>query len=590
MSLTSYQKMTVLELKHGQVLDTPSWFLKTTQSPSVQNCFHNDKTKELEKSPGYAIFKDLNGDPTADHFRGCLGNYGNAVDLAYINKANGAGRIAYITANSLTTIATDLDDCDNTSCMRWIQLGIYAVTNPDGTAAHLVAYKSDDNTAATIAAAPAAFAIAQKWGRMFAFSGQTVRWSDLWTHTTWPSGNTQTLSDKEPGDVRQVVEMACCLYIFCQFGVYKMYYVGGDAYVYIELISPFEREFLTGSAVCVTNKRIYFATAGDLFYTDGLNVYEYEEGNKSFYYEYTNIANTGTNPDLSWYIRQATFYEPYNLYLLPVKTSTGAWNTSTATFKVIAFNIVDKALWVWDWDMYAMNKSRGVTGSDMIMISAHGDGTDYATSGLDTDILFKKSGYNFNAINYDSNYQTGLIPIDGNLDTDKKVMGVELIIEGTGNWNLTVSKGNELGWNLTTHTVTLSGIGAIATVTAAPTVAGTGYTVGDVLTVVGGSGDATVTVATITGGGATGPVGTISLTTAGTSGYKIGTGNLTTGGTGIGCTVAIATIVEGGITRKYVDFAINCKLFRLKIANNTKDQNYKIIGFIVYWLPGGERR
>jgi len=84
-------------------------------------------------------------------------------------------------------------------------------------------------------------------------------------------------------------------------------------------------------------------------------------------------------------------------------------------------------------------------------------------------------------------------------------------------------------------------------------------------------------------------VGTVTLTMAGT-GYEISTGNLTSGGTGSGCTIAVSTINEGGIARKYVDFTYTCKLFRLKIANNVKNQYFKIIGFIIYWQPGGERR
>ena len=48
------------------------------------------------------------------------------------------------------------------------------------------------------------------------------------------------------------------------------------------------------------------------------------------------------------------------------------------------------------------------------------------------------------------------------------------------------------------------------------TAAGTGYTVNDVITLVGGTGTAaTLTVTAITGGGATGPIDTVSVTTAG---------------------------------------------------------------------------
>ena len=81
----------------------------------------------------------------------------------------------------------------------------------------------------------------------------------------------------------------------------------------------------------------------------------------------------------------------------------------------------------------------------------------------------------------------------------------------------------------------------ILTVASAPTAAGTGYTVGDVLTVTTGGTGGTVTVLTITGGGATGPVGTLEFTTAG-QGYTTGTGKATSGGTGADCTISITAV------------------------------------------------
>ena len=71
----------------------------------------------------------------------------------------------------------------------------------------------------------------------------------------------------------------------------------------------------------------------------------------------------------------------------------------------------------------------------------------------------------------------------------------------------------------------------ISTINSAPTAGGTGYTVGDILTVTGGvSGTATVTVTTVSGGVVTG----LSLTTNGNgSVYTTGTGKVTTGGTGV---------------------------------------------------------
>tara|TARA_R110000796_G_scaffold41179_2_gene101990 strand:+ start:34740 stop:36407 length:1668 start_codon:yes stop_codon:yes gene_type:complete len=83
--------------------------------------------------------------------------------------------------------------------------------------------------------------------------------------------------------------------------------------------------------------------------------------------------------------------------------------------------------------------------------------------------------------------------------------------------------------------------------------AGTGYTVGDVLTLVDGTagvrgdGDAagtqasaaTFTVATISGGGGTGPVATVTLTTAGNYEEAPSNDAATTGGTGTGCELTV---------------------------------------------------
>jgi Ca2+-binding RTX toxin-like protein len=79
---------------------------------------------------------------------------------------------------------------------------------------------------------------------------------------------------------------------------------------------------------------------------------------------------------------------------------------------------------------------------------------------------------------------------------------------------------------------------AVATVTATGASTGTGYTVGDVLTLAGGKlSPATVTVATATGG----VINTVTLTTPG-SGYAAAAGVTATGGTGTGATFAIATL------------------------------------------------
>jgi hypothetical protein len=101
----------------------------------------------------------------------------------------------------------------------------------------------------------------------------------------------------------------------------------------------------------------------------------------------------------------------------------------------------------------------------------------------------------------------------------------------------------------------LGGVTATGTVTsealsAAVTTAGSGYTVGDVLTLTSAGGSAIAYVATITGGGATGPVGTVNFTGTGASrgsfealpGAKFATGATapnTVGGTGTGAELTV---------------------------------------------------
>lgn len=80
--------------------------------------------------------------------------------------------------------------------------------------------------------------------------------------------------------------------------------------------------------------------------------------------------------------------------------------------------------------------------------------------------------------------------------------------------------------------------------TAAIGTAGTGYTVGDVLTVSGGvqgpvGVDATFTVATITGGGGTGPVGTVTVATVGNFEEVPANDVAVTGGTGSACELTV---------------------------------------------------
>lgn len=96
--------------------------------------------------------------------------------------------------------------------------------------------------------------------------------------------------------------------------------------------------------------------------------------------------------------------------------------------------------------------------------------------------------------------------------------------------------------------------GNITVLASAVTAAGTGYTVGDTLRITTGGTFGTCRVATITGGGATGPVGTVTIIDDGYN-YTTGTGKVTAGGTGTGCTVAITTVSAVGTLTEKMDFA-----------------------------------
>ncbi len=87
--------------------------------------------------------------------------------------------------------------------------------------------------------------------------------------------------------------------------------------------------------------------------------------------------------------------------------------------------------------------------------------------------------------------------------------------------------------------------GHIAVLNATPTVAGTGYVVGDVVTITTGGTGGTATVTAVGGGGT---VTTVSLTSTG-SGYTTGAGKVTTGGSGDGAlTLNITTVATGAVT------------------------------------------
>lgn len=81
-------------------------------------------------------------------------------------------------------------------------------------------------------------------------------------------------------------------------------------------------------------------------------------------------------------------------------------------------------------------------------------------------------------------------------------------------------------------------VGAVRGVTI--NTAGTGYTVNDVLTLVGGDNMATVTVATVGGGGS---VTSVIIVINGTN-YVVASGLSTTGGTGTGCKINIISLID----------------------------------------------
>lgn len=72
---------------------------------------------------------------------------------------------------------------------------------------------------------------------------------------------------------------------------------------------------------------------------------------------------------------------------------------------------------------------------------------------------------------------------------------------------------------------------------------GTAYTVGDILTIVGGDSNATVTVLTVDGSGV---VLTIELTDNGT-GYVVGNNYTTTGGTGTGALINVTSVIDNSL-------------------------------------------
>lgn len=117
-----------------------------------------------------------------------------------------------------------------------------------------------------------------------------------------------------------------------------------------------------------------------------------------------------------------------------------------------------------------------------------------------------------------------------------------LSLLGTGNKTIGVER--EVGSAAAGKSLTINAGGAVPVgalvsggLASAPTAGGTGYTVGDILTISTGNADATATVTAVSGGVVT----SVTRMIAG-SGYSVATGQATTGGTGTGCTLNITAV------------------------------------------------
>lgn len=97
---------------------------------------------------------------------------------------------------------------------------------------------------------------------------------------------------------------------------------------------------------------------------------------------------------------------------------------------------------------------------------------------------------------------------------------------------------NTAGNNLTIQGGGATSAGAITVLNATPTANGSGYKVGDYITITTGGTNGTATVLTVNG---TGQVLTVGLVLEG-AGYTTGTGKATSGGTGTGLTLNITTV------------------------------------------------
>jgi hypothetical protein len=246
--------------------------------------------------------------------------------------------------------------------------------------------------------------------------------------------------------------------------------------------------------------------------------------------------------------------------------------TKAATHKIGEFNLVSKFPgYNARGDITTLDPGTLIPGSQNVLVSTNGrvasvdgytlDGT--GSSVADSGIL---SNFDFNTFNGAlRNLRAGFLTIAGNdgklqyryvsggtvhwVDLKTALANVHLsFCEFWDNTNLVKAvlwvdgSNNIFQWNGAVSTIasaTAPVAGVISTINATPTAGGTGYIVGDILTITTGGSLASVKVTSITGGGI---VAGLSLYEPGTGGYTVGTGRATTGGLGTGCTVEITAI------------------------------------------------
>lgn len=138
--------------------------------------------------------------------------------------------------------------------------------------------------------------------------------------------------------------------------------------------------------------------------------------------------------------------------------------------------------------------------------------------------------------------------------------------------NMSIQKSGSIAIPVSSATRNTNGITGV---NGTPTAKGTGYSVGDVLTITTGGTNGKVYVETISIGGL---VESVSLFAAG-SGYTTGTGKATSGGTGTGCTIEITTVgTVGRIALSPHIFKIGDKINFRGASEAAWNTAYTIIG------------